>query len=113
MSRKQFIESHGATCRNWMWSWSFVNVAEKFVIFGAWDVYEEGNKTLILGEDWGTSRRGKKQPGYEQSREHIRLIEDEGYLTTPTIPRSNFLDPFKFHFSLLCESNVNLSLPRW
>ena len=79
MNRKQFIESCGATCRNWTWSWSFVNVAEKFVIFGAWDVYEEGNKTLILCEDWETSRRGKKQPGYGQSREHIRLVEDEGY----------------------------------
>ena len=34
---------------------------------------------LILSEDWSMSRRGSKQPGYPQSREHIRLIEEEGY----------------------------------
>lgn len=37
MNRKQFIQSRGATCRNWMWSWSFINHDEQFVIFGAWD----------------------------------------------------------------------------
>ena len=37
MKRKQFIESFGATCKNWTWSWSFVNHDEKLVIFGAWD----------------------------------------------------------------------------
>ncbi|MCW0312025.1 hypothetical protein NB694_001825 [Pantoea ananatis] len=25
MNRKQFIQSEGATCSNWTWSWSFVN----------------------------------------------------------------------------------------
>lgn len=79
MSRKQFIESQGGTCKNWTWSWSFVNHAGRVVIFGAWDIYDEGNRTLILKEGWATSRRGKKQPGYPQSREHIRLIEEEGY----------------------------------
>lgn len=79
MNRKQFIQSHGATCSNWTWSWSFVNHAEKFVIFGAWDVYEDGNKSLIIEEGWAVSRRGKKQPAYAQSREHIRLVEEEGY----------------------------------
>ncbi|MDU1358416.1 MAG: HNH endonuclease, partial [Enterobacter sp.] len=24
MNRKQFIQSRGATCRNWTWSWSFI-----------------------------------------------------------------------------------------
>ena len=79
MSRKQFIESQGATCKNWTWSWSFINEAEKFIIFGAWDIHDDGNTTLILSEDWATSRKGGKQPGYPQSREHIRLIEEEGY----------------------------------
>jgi 5-methylcytosine-specific restriction protein A len=79
MNRKQFIESHGATCLNWTWSWSFINEKENFIIFGAWDLYTEGNTSLILSEDWRTSRRGRKQPAYEQSREHIRLIEEEGY----------------------------------
>ena len=35
--------------------------------------------TLILSEDWATSRRRKRQPGYPQSRKHIRLIEEKGY----------------------------------
>lgn len=79
MNRKQFIESHGATCSNWTWSWSFVNAAERVVIFGAWDMYDDGSKALILSEDWEVSRKGRRQPGYVQSREHIRLIEEEGY----------------------------------
>jgi len=79
MSRKQFIESQGATCKNWTWSWSFINEPEKFIIFGAWDVYDDGNMTLILSESWEISRKGSRQPGYPQSREHIRLIEEEGY----------------------------------
>lgn len=79
MSRKQFIESQGATCKNWTWSWSFINESEKFIIFGAWDVYDDGNMTLILSEDWEISRKGSKQPGYPQSRENVRLIEEEGY----------------------------------
>ena len=79
MNRKQFIESQGATCRNWRGSWSFINEKEKVIIFGAWDLHTEGNTSLILSEDWQTSRKGRKQPAYEQSREHIRLIEEEGY----------------------------------
>ena len=79
MNRKQFIESHGATCRNWTWSWSFINEAGKFIIFGAWDIHKDGNTTLIFSEKWATSRKGNKQPGYQQSREHIRLIEEEDY----------------------------------
>ena len=79
MSRKQFIESQGATCRNWTWSWSFINKMEKVIIFGAWDLQTKGNTSLILSEDWKISRRGRKQPAYEQSREHVRLIEEEGY----------------------------------
>ncbi len=79
MNRKRFIESQGATCRNWTWSWSFINQKKKIVIFGAWDRHTEGNTSLILSEEWQFSRRGRKQPAYEQSREHIRLIEEEGY----------------------------------
>ena len=35
--------------------------------------------TLIFSEDWRISRKGRIQPGYSQSREHIRLIEEQGY----------------------------------
>jgi 5-methylcytosine-specific restriction enzyme A len=78
MNRKQFIESHGATCKNWYFSWSFINESEKFIIFGAWDRFTNGKIAMILSEDW-RELRGKKSKGYDQSREHIRLIEEEGY----------------------------------
>jgi len=78
MNRKQFIESQGATCRNWTWSWSFVNEKAKLIIFGAWDLHTKGNISMIFCEDW-ESNGGKKSVGYKQSREHIRLIEEEGY----------------------------------
>lgn len=79
MSRKRFIQSHGATCKNWTWSWSFVNVEEKLIIFGAWDIHTEGGSALIFSLGWVTNARGKKSLGFEQSKEHIRLIEHEGY----------------------------------
>lgn len=34
---------------------------------------------MILSEDWKTNGLGRKSPGYDQSREHIRLVEEEGY----------------------------------
>lgn len=79
MNRKQFIESQGATCNNWTWSWSFVNEKKKEIIFGAWDVYTEGNTSLILSEDWEYNKKGRKQSAYKQSRKHIRLVEEEGF----------------------------------
>jgi len=79
MTRKQFIESQGATCQNWNWSWSFINKKQKTIIFGAWDSQTQGNVALILSEKWEISSKGKKQAGYSQSREHIRLIEEEDY----------------------------------
>lgn len=79
MSRKKFIESQGATCDNWTWSWSFINKKDKIVIFGAWDKQTEGNTSLVLSEDWQRGDDGKKKSAYPQSREHIRLIEEDGY----------------------------------
>jgi len=79
MNRKKFIESQGATCQNWTWSWSFVNSKNKVIIFGAWDSNTEGDTSLIFSERWKTNYKGRKQPAYDQSREHIRLIEEEGY----------------------------------
>ena len=79
MNKKQLVESHGAKCINWRWSWSFINEKEQVIIFGAWDKDTDGNTSLILSEGWQISRKGRKQPAYEQSREHIRLIEEEGY----------------------------------
>lgn len=69
VSRKKFIESIGATCKNWNWSWSFVNHKERFVIFGLWDIHKDG---LILDEKWSG-------PSRIQSLEHARLVNEEGY----------------------------------
>lgn len=79
MNRKQFIESLGATCKNWTWSWSFVNEKEKIVIFGAWDRHDDGKMSLILSARWAINQKGQKTKGYSQSREHIRLVKEEGY----------------------------------
>jgi 5-methylcytosine-specific restriction protein A len=79
MTRTDFIESEGATCRNWNWSWSFVNEAQRFVIFGAWDKHTEGGRAKILGDDWERDAKGRRKPGYRQALEHIRLIQDEGF----------------------------------
>ena len=90
MNRKQFIEAQGATCANWTWSWSFINKRQKFIMFGAWDtgLMKDGS-TEIFSEEWET-RRGRKQQAFNQSREHIRLIEEKGYkLFTFPIIRAN------------------------
>jgi 5-methylcytosine-specific restriction protein A len=79
MNRKEFVESKGATCRNWRWSWSFVNHDERFVVFGAWDIHTEGDTSLILSGNWERGTSGKKQPAYSESREYLRLVEEEGY----------------------------------
>jgi 5-methylcytosine-specific restriction protein A len=79
MTRKQFIESHGATCKNWNWSWSFINKSKQLVIFGAWVPNADSRGVLIFSENWQVNSRGHKSKGYSQSLEHIRLIEEEGY----------------------------------
>lgn len=79
MNRKSFIQAQGADCNNWTWSWSFINIEKKFIIFGAWDTNTEGYRSLIFSETWATNRSGRKNPAYNQSREHIRLVEEQGY----------------------------------
>lgn len=34
---------------------------------------------MIFSEDWRVNKRDRKSKGYDQSREHIRLIEEDGY----------------------------------
>ena len=74
MNRKEFIQSYGATCRNWTWSWSFINHSKRMVIFGAWDSEREKERSVILREDWEYNSNDKKQPGYTQAIEHIGYI---------------------------------------
>jgi 5-methylcytosine-specific restriction enzyme A len=79
MNRREFIESQGATCKNWQYDWSFINQSKKLIIFGAFDHNLDGKDVVILSEDWKVNRRGHKSKGYNHSLEHIRLIEKEGY----------------------------------
>lgn len=85
MTRRKFIESVGATCQNWQWSWSFVNHAKRFVVFGAWDRNTAGQRSLILSNTWEINSSGRRNPGFQQSRDHVRLVEEEGY-TLKTFP---------------------------
>jgi 5-methylcytosine-specific restriction protein A len=84
-SRRAFIESIGGTCQNWQWSWSFVNHAERFVVFGAWDINTKGRRCLILSGKWQFRKTGRRNQGYAQSKEHLRLVVEEGY-TLKTFP---------------------------
>ena len=79
MSRREFIESHGATCLNWLWSWSFVNAANRFMIFGAWQDGTRAARTEILASRREFDAEGRRRNGYRQSRDHLRLVEEEGY----------------------------------
>jgi len=49
------------------------------VIFGVWEGEDKGKFRLILHKKWEYSAKGKRQPGYLQAVEHIRLVEDNGY----------------------------------
>ncbi len=79
MNRKAFIEREGAGCKNWTWSWSFINHEKKEVLFGAFDVHELGDEQLILSPDWQVDKQGRKKPGFSQAVEHIDYIKHSGY----------------------------------
>ena len=76
-TRKAFIEANGGTCRNWRWSWSFVNHTSRRVIFGAWDQHEVPEGQVILASDWRV-HNNRVQPAYSESFDHIRLA-NSGY----------------------------------
>ena len=78
MNRKQFIQSQGATCKNWMWSWSFISHDRQMVIFGAWDSEREQERAVILREEWEFSAKKMMLPGYTQALEHLGYL-NEGY----------------------------------
>lgn len=80
MTRQGFIQSLHATCRNWRWSWAFVQHDNRWVIFGAWDVLTNKEYSVILDEDWERSpNTGRKQPGYSEALEYVGLVKNEGY----------------------------------
>ncbi len=79
MNRKMFIQSVGGICKNWNWSWSFVNHDKKIVIFGEWDIHTTANNSLILHSDWEYSKSGRKSPAYDEACEYINLITEDQY----------------------------------
>jgi hypothetical protein len=92
MSRKKFMESHGATNRNDRYGWGFVNHEDKVVIFGAWDVNTEPDRALILSMDWERNELGRKQNAFGEAMEYIKLVESESYSlkTFPIILDENY-----------------------
>ncbi len=81
MSRTDFIKSLGATCKNWTWSWSFIDDVNKRIIFGAWQDLksEDGSSVLILSDRWQENENGEAKLGYIQAREHLNKVMFEGY----------------------------------
>ena len=84
MSKKQFIEKAGATCRNWRnMAWSFVNHTDKVVIFGAFEFLDAqsrpDNGNIIFADSWQTYDNGHKAAGYKPARENIERVLWEGY----------------------------------
>jgi len=79
MNRKKFVESLGGDCQNWTWSWSFINRQKKQIIFGAWNHNSSDGRQLILSDRWETNKNGRKQSGYSQSIEHLKLVESGEY----------------------------------
>lgn len=55
-----------------------MNHAARFVIFGLWQDKADEKLGLILHPDW-QFLGSRKQNGYSQAIEHIRLVEKEGY----------------------------------
>jgi 5-methylcytosine-specific restriction enzyme A len=85
MSRKKFIKRQGADCKNWNWSWSFVNETKRFIIFGLWSHHSGSDEGLVLSREWKTNAAGRMNLGFKQSEEHARLVVEDGYdlLTFP------------------------------
>ncbi|MBV6817301.1 HNH endonuclease [Rahnella sp. PD12R] len=81
MSRTDFIKSLGAGCKNWAWSWSFIDEVNKKIIFGAWEDLKsvDEKKVLILSDDWNENENGSSKLGYIQAREHLNKVMLEGY----------------------------------
>ncbi|MGY5451442.1 HNH endonuclease [Agarivorans sp. MS3-6] len=79
MSRKTFMASYGASNRNDRYGWAFVNHEGKEVYFGAWDVYTDRDRALILAMDWEFNSEGRKVNAFGEALEYIKLVENEAY----------------------------------
>jgi len=79
-TRQSYLEGLGFECKNWQWSWSFVNHKDRIVAFGAWDYETNGNRSRILSDEWKVHpEKQVVRRGYRQAMEHINLVREEGY----------------------------------
>ena len=78
-SRSEFAAKFGAMCVNPQFAWSYINDADKFVLFGAWEHEQSLDNCRILSESWKTNAAGRKNNGYGQSLKHINKIVDENF----------------------------------
>ncbi len=80
MTRTAFAKSYGATSKNVRWSWSWVNVEKKFVMFGASTEHEVGQQQLIVSGSWERNKlTNRRYPGYRQAIEHLGNVTDQGF----------------------------------
>lgn len=77
-TRSQFFAPRGAEVANNRWSWCAVNNNEKVVYFGIFQGRSTSAGGLILSEDW-EMRRGRRQPGYSDALQKLKLVEADGY----------------------------------
>ncbi len=56
-----------------------MNQAERFVIFGAWDINTELDRAVILRDKWEFSAKGRRNLGYAQAQDHLRLVHTEDF----------------------------------
>ncbi|MEX2497384.1 MAG: HNH endonuclease [Wenzhouxiangellaceae bacterium] len=52
---------------------------KKEIIFGVWDDRAIGDNWLIFTYDWERNEKGEENKGFQQSRDHLTFIENEGY----------------------------------
>lgn len=80
MSKKRFLEDQGFTCKNWQWSWSFINYENEAVVFTEWSTNLIGNKgALIFSSDWERDANGRKNNAYNQSKWHLEHHLEAGF----------------------------------
>lgn len=80
MNRRDFITDEGATCRNWRWSWAFVNHGRALVISGAWDLHQQGTTYVLLDEAWERHiATGRRRPAFGEARDYLDLVLKHGY----------------------------------
>lgn len=78
MNRTELLSKYGITQGVTQGMWSFVNHAERKIIFGGWSYNYEPNRIKILDKPWMFKKDGTKSAGYSTAIKHLNLVES-GY----------------------------------